>query len=387
MTTLSSASLSQVSFIEESTPGTTPASALQDVRFKSASLTANTATTADDEIRSDRQYVNAILTDIEPAISISTQLSYNNTDLFFEGALFSDWSTAVSVSATDISAASADNSYNSSSTDFTAQNLVVGQWIKVGGFVTSANNGLVKIVSIATTKIVVSGLTLVNESAGATVTMKGSYIRNGTTKKSYSVQGELSDVTEFQYVKGATVKSLALALSSGSIIECNFEFMGLSAGMTNTSIGTGANTAAPSNIVFNCVGNVADILENGSAMAAPVQALNLTVDNELRSQKAIGTLGNYGIGTGRCAVSGNMNVYFINSDLYDKILANTATSLHWTITDAAGNIYVFDLPNIVLSGGDPTIEGISSDVMQSIDFKALRHSTLGCTIQICKISA
>lgn len=87
----------------------------------------------------------------------------------------------------DISASSADNSYNSTSTDFTTRGLVVGQLLRIGGFTNAANNGFGRIVSIAANKLVMNdNLELVDEAAGLTITMtterfwKGLTIRNCT---------------------------------------------------------------------------------------------------------------------------------------------------------------------------------------------------------------
>lgn len=387
MTTLADGSRQQIAIIEEVTQGTTPASALQNTRVVNVSMAANPVNTSDNEIRSDRQFVSSVRTDISPEASIDFELSYDNLDLLLEGALFSDWSTAVNVSSADISAVNSDNSYNSGTVDFTAQNLSVGQWIKVAGFTDAANNGFCKVVSIASGKLVVSGLTLADEAVGDTVTMTGSRLRNGTTRKFYSVERQFGDVTEFQYILGAMVNTLELTLDSNSLVTGSLSMLGLSAGMQASTIGTGAPTAASTKQLFNTVGSVANILEGGTAIAAPVQSLNLTVDNALRPQKAIATLGNYGIGAGRVNVTGSMSVYFIDSTLYDKILADTATSLSFRLVDADGNAYIVDLPNIRYSAGDPDAGGIDSDVIQAIDFTALMDATLGFTIQICKIAA
>lgn len=72
-----------------------------------------------------------------------------------------------SYSATTISAAASDNSFNDSASGFSG--MAIGQYIPVTGFTEAANNGLFKIESITSSKIVVSGGTLVDEAAGDSV--------------------------------------------------------------------------------------------------------------------------------------------------------------------------------------------------------------------------
>ena len=95
-------------------------------------------------------------------------------------ALGGDWSTAVSVSASTISAAAGDNSFNDSGSGFSTTNLLPGMWIRVGGFVATANNRLWRIVSVTTSKIADSNVTaaklgpnvlLGNNQAGAIILM------------------------------------------------------------------------------------------------------------------------------------------------------------------------------------------------------------------------
>jgi hypothetical protein len=113
---------------------------MTELRFTGESLGYRISNTPSGEVRSDRQITDLIQTGADASGDINIEASYGAYDDLLESAMFSAWSTVVAVSATDISAANADNSYNATSTDFTAQNLSVGQWIKTGGFTTSANN-------------------------------------------------------------------------------------------------------------------------------------------------------------------------------------------------------------------------------------------------------
>jgi len=78
---------------------------------------------------------------------------------------------ALNVTGTDLSASSADNSFNSLTTDLSG--LVSGDWVYVSGFVNATLNGWHPLSADSTsTKIIVSS-TLVTEASGANVTIKG----------------------------------------------------------------------------------------------------------------------------------------------------------------------------------------------------------------------
>jgi hypothetical protein len=75
--------------------------------------------------------------------------------------------TTVISADTGVSASSADNSYNHAGW---TSNPAVGEWVRITGFATAANNGYKKVVSANGTKIVVDA-TLTDEAAGEAVTI------------------------------------------------------------------------------------------------------------------------------------------------------------------------------------------------------------------------
>jgi len=392
MSTIADTSRGVVRYIKESTAGVTPAAALTEIRMIGESLNQTKTTETSNEIRPDRQITDIIPTDSEPSGDISFELSYDNLDDFIPAALLSaGWSTVVAVSETDISAAAADNSYNTVAGDFTGENISVGQWIKVSGFTTNAvNNGYCRVVSIAVGKLVVSGITLVNETAGDTIVMEGSMARNGVTSQSFSIEKGFIDIGQFVSYLGMEASTFSLDISTNAIVKGAIGFMGRTASVAQTSIGTGAAIAAPTNDVFNATSNVANVRENGIALSAATfcaQSISISLDNGLRGQKCIGLDGNRGIGKGRCNVTGSLGAYFVDEVLLEKFLNGTATSIDFRISDAAGNAYIVTMPKVKYTSGNPELTGVDADVLIPLDYRALRDPTTDCTIQIDKFDA
>lgn len=386
---MSDSSRVQLFGLKESSWGVTPASALQALRFTSESLNYNIANVASEEIRDDRQQTDLIQTSQEAGGGFNLELSYGSFDEYLAAALFSaGWSTLVAVAGTDISAASADNSFNSTTTDFTTENINVGQWLKVGGFTDPANNGYAKVVSVAATKVVVSGLTLVTEAAGDSVTMAGSMIRNSTTMSSFTLEKKFSDITQFISYTGMVPATMVLNIAAQAVMTGAFSFLGKNSAIAQTTVGTGAPTDANANEVMNSGNHIGSVREAGTEVtSAYIQSLGINVDNNLRGKPAIGVVGNAGISAGTINVSGEMAVYFEDEQFYEKYVNGTASSVDFRVTDPNGNTYIVTLPRIKFTTGEVVSGGNNQDVLVNAGYQALRDATTDCTIQIDRIAA
>lgn len=388
---MSDSSRVQLSYVAESTWGTTPASALTNMRITGESLKYNIGTDKSAELRSDRQTTDLIQTSFDASGDVNFELSYGSFDDMFKAALYSaGWSTTVAVSATDISAANADNSYNSTTTDFTTENISVGQWIKVGGFTDSANNGFAKVVSVTANKIVVSNLTLADEAAGDTVTMAGSMIRNGTTQESFSIEKKFDDITQFVGFRGMVPNTLALNIESQSKVTGTIGFTGKDAvGPQGTTIGTGAPNAANSNQVLSVGSHIQNVREAGALLSSTAYArtINFSLNNNNRNKDAVGQKGAVGISAGSVEITGTLTAYFEDETLYQKFINNTSSSLDYRIEDDAGNAYVITFPNVKYSDGNVVAGGQNEFVVAEMSFEAILDTTTDCMIQIDRFAA
>lgn len=381
---------SQLFYLEETVWGQTPAAAMNAVRFTGESLNFSIDNTQSNEIRSDRQITDLIQTDAEPGGDINFELSYSAFDDLIAGALFNDWATAVNMAAvTTIAAVSGSpDSFTDSANGFITAGIQAGQWIKTAGFVNSANNGYFQVLTVAAGTITVKGETaLVNEAAGPSVTITGQTLRNGTDAKSFSLETEFGDVTQFKSFTGMRVNNFTLNLSVGEILTGVLSFLGKDSAIAASTIGTGGPNAAATNEVMNAVNNVAFITEGGAAFTGELQEFSAALANNLRSQKAVGTLGNVGIGSGRAVVTGTFNAYFEDETLYNKYLNGTETDLAIRVTDPAGNAYIITFPRIKFTGGNLAAGSADSDVIVEMEYQGIRHPTYDFTYQIDRFAA
>jgi hypothetical protein len=103
-----------------------------------------------------------------------------------------------------------------------------------------------------------------------------------------------------------------------------------------------------------------------------VQSVSLNYDNSLRSQEAVCELGAIGIGSGTVALTGTLEVYFANGDLFDKFKNNQNVSFTVSTLDDAGNGYVITIPKANLSSLSTSAGGKDQDMMLSIEITGLR---------------
>jgi len=105
-----------------------------------------------------------------------------------------------------------------------------------------------------------------------------------------------------------------------------------------------------------------------------VKSVSLSYDNALRSQEAVGTLGAVAIGSGTINLTGQLEVYFANKDLFTKFRQNVNTSLIFSSTDNAGNGYIFTIPICNISSFKTNASAKDQDQMVSIDMTGLNDS-------------
>ncbi len=291
----------------------------------------------------------------------------------------------------------------SGTVDFAAVGLVPGMWVKASGWTgaATANNGWYRLSAVATAlltfDVVPTGF-VTDAGTGMTITLWfGDYIRNGVTKTSYTVEEQFQDLAspEFQYLTGMVPSTGEFSFDGQAIAQCAFAFLG-----TSASIGTARFAGAtdksvdyygalpPTHDVYNTSAHVGRIAENGAAIAGPnyVTSASLSINNNLRRRTAVGSVGSVDIAAGRCIVTGKLSIYYGSKLVLDRIRNNTASSWDLRLIDATGTKgLVVDCPRIKLNSGDPSVSGVDTDRMIEPEFQALRHPTLGYTVQFQRI--
>lgn len=379
--TLASANRAALGYIAESTFGTTPgAGTAKNIRFTGESFSYDLSKEMSKEIRDDRQLSDAITVDATATGGFNFELSYREYDAFLQGALFSDFvvygTDGVGTTATvDFTATTITNT-GAALTGANAYTVLQGgQWFRVVA-PAHANDGVFCRVSTSvaptTTVITVDASTPLATGTGVTsVALQTSRLTNGVTQKFFSIERSMSDVTQFMLYRGMCVSKMDWKIAAGALSEGSFEFMGkdmVRAGTTGLPSALGASQTFK---IQNGVTSVGQLWEGTAPTGISIKSIDMSIENNLRSQTAIGTLGAVGIGVGTFRPSGSFEAYFENGNLYDKFLDDEYTQIIVGTQDALGNGYVVTMPRVALMTAKVMAGSKDSDIMAQFTFEAL----------------
>lgn len=233
-------------------------------------------------------------------------------------------------------------------------------------------------------------------SGGDTVVIKGSHLRNpgvvaDITKQSMTIETGFTDVTKYLVHDGMRVGAFSLSVEAGSIVSGGFTFSG-SETITaqSTTLGnTGTYTVldAPSTEVLNATSNVGSIKKDGTALSTEVMSIEISGDNSLREQMAVGSKFPVGIGYGRFSLEGSFEAYFQDFTLYNAFLDHDTVALEFDFTDVDKHVMVFRIPSAKLTSDPIAPGGIDEDIMEPIEFSAQRDVTLDTMFMIDRFSS
>jgi len=371
-----------LSYIPEATFGVTPVGGNgKSLRFTGESLDFALTKTGDKEIRQDRQESSSTTTDAKASGGIKTHMQYAEYDPLIAALLqttIAAYGTdgvgttfAATMTATTITAGVAPIG----TSDFTT--LRAGQWFKLNA-PTGTNDGKwlrVSTITPPTTTVItldVSTPALV-EGPIAASSISSCRMTNGVTQSSFTLERSVNNIAVplFFTYKGYTVSKMAVSFASGSLTEPSFDFMGQNMVKGTAKVVPGVIAASQTYNIQNGVTGVGNIWEAGTPMTnTSIKKFDLSIDNSLRQQGALGTLGAVGIGSGTLKVTGAAEIYLADGALIDKFLADTYTSFTISTKDSAGNGYVYTLPKVMITKCTTVAGSKDTDMMLSITWEA-----------------
>lgn len=284
--------------------------------------------------------------------------------------------------------------------DFQALGVVAGMWLKISGLTIDTDcNGWYRVLSVPTTTriecdIVPTGFGADAGTGVQAVIWLGDYIRNGTTPISYFCEATYEDLAPVEYdgYKGMGVTSAEFSLGQQDIPTIAFNFIGASAtnstARTTNFSGAATDRTQPSNDVYNTSSSVARIGEAGAVISGNyVTSLSCTIDNQLRGRGQVGSAAFWSLGSGRAQIGGRISTYYTSNAILTKLRNGTASSLDFRIDGGSNtNAVVVDMPRVKYKSGDVQVSGVDTDRTLDLEYQALRHSTLGYTIHIQRMS-
>lgn len=392
---ISTADLSSLWFIKESTWGVTPGSGnLNAMRLLSESLSGNLETKVSEEIRPDRTTTDVVPVGQDAGGSLEFELSFGSFDDFIAAAMFNSFVTDVNIVgvAADISTVNATGKITSTLAG-KFSNLSLGQSFRLKGFTTNSgeNNLIYKITTYTSNQdiTVVPAPPSDETPAGTAAEIHVETVTNGVTAQSFSGERRLPDATAAEYFQwtGVMVASWTLDFGVGDLLKGNFELLAKGEDTSQAKFTGLTDVPALTSDIFNSVSNLKNVLINDVASSQSFLKLGMTLSNNLRGLKAIGSLSNIAIAGGSIDLTGPIEIYFQDAVEFVRYKNGTPFSLSFSVEDSAGNAYVFAFPKCKYENLTVAVEGKNNSIIAKGTWRALLDSTQSIMVRIDKLDS
>lgn len=383
-----STNYTSMAYVLEVTEGEAPATPqFQLLPTTGGSPVANISTAVSDVIREDRQTDDLTVVDADISGEINYELSYDPYVPFIKSVLQNTVTGSISVasittdgaSATTLAVAGIDTAIAvgdvfrlTSTTDSTIDNFYT--------CISNATPGEIEIYPEMP-----APLTIIADGDATTTTT----ISNGATAPdSYTFRKKVLEtaIPYYWYYYGCRINTMNFNFATGSILNGTFGVIGRTED-AQTTVLTGEQTdlVIPDYSIMNSVNSVGTIyLDDGAGAQLSLgncsfSSLDLTIDNQTQPAKSIGTLGACDTASNSLQITGNIEIYFKDLEIYTKF--KDASSFGVTIildddaSDALGNGIGINMPFCKFETLDTPISGKDQFLMQSGSFRALRDVT------------
>lgn len=371
-----------LSIIEEDTFNVTPANPeFEPYRYLGLSPTNGRALIVSQELNINRQITGGRLGNSAGTGTVDSELSFASFDDIIEASLCS---IRQNIRAITISALDTDDSFNDSASNLPI--FAVGDTFEVSGFTTGANNGTFTVLTSTASKLVTDSGVLTAEVAGDDVRIVSTEVKAGVARRSFTIEGFLSDlaIPEYHRYTGCEFSMLSFSVTPDKIIDMKADFI-YAGEAKDTAIISGATykTASLTKPFVNFDGA---ITEGGGALGT-VTSLEFKIDNNHARNHVVTSSDPIKSSIGRSNVTGSMTVFFDSKALLDKFNNETESSIVFALTDVDGNVKTFNIPRIQYSVGDnPQVSGEGS-VTATLQFQAYLDATEASNIVISRVNA
>jgi hypothetical protein len=397
------ASSVRIAIAEETTFGTASSSGAFYFRLNSESLKLQQNVIQSGEIDPTRQPAGSVRValnaggDIVSEHSLTALAASPGTgfDPIVEGACMSDWSTSTAGvgQSINISGASAGVfTLTDAATSGVFSATVVGQWLRLLNFDTNGTIYAHITQKTSNNVLVCEGVrstdAAVTDEAGQTdITFLGSYIRIGTTKKSYTIEKQFTDLAtdEYSLFTGMRVGRWSQRLTAQRIFENTFGFLGKLVDTTTASV-MGTPTAKWATTRLNAVDHFKMKMEGAftTISTTRIQEITFDLDNRLRQEPELGVLGSTDIGISTPTLEGTLVAYMTTADFERKLEDRTASKLAWRFEDGT-RFHIYSFPLIYYTDGDILATGNDQSVLARMRFAA-EPDTNGIAFQVDRLA-
>lgn len=390
---MSSSNEVDIIYVEEAVYDETPAATPFDtVRKTDETLSGTPDTVIGDEARKDRQSNGQAIVGLQVGGGIPYQLSRSKCfDDFLAAALYNDWTAEApeAAIAVDIVVTDGVGTMTRSVGDFTTT-------FSQGTFASIANaddpeNAVVILITGVTALVInfIGPATMVSTAATDTLDLTQlSYAEIGTTRKSYSMEKQFTDIGKFIAYTGMRLSKVSVNASLKAIVSGAFEFMGASISTPTISIADG-ETVNPAGTApyINPQVDMGVIAVDDAVAQYTIKSVTMEIDNNVSPEEGVGKIGAADQIPFEGMVSLTMEAHLnaVNFALIGVKLSQVPISLAFYLRDPNGNGYAFYIPEMQVSFPDPNMGGKNNHVMLNMTGAAKFSTLINNTIRIARI--
>jgi len=377
----------RLSYVFESTYGTTPASpAFKPFRHTGTSLGLEKTEIRSEELSTDRQYNFVRHGNKSVGNGVGFELSYGAQDDWLEATLGGTWTAQVTSGA--VTAAAAAGTFTRSTGSFVSDGFTVGSVVTSSGYSTAGNNGRFVITAVAALVLTVTAIesqTMGTESGGGDeVFIVEATVSNGTERRFATFESYYSDQDTYVFMTGLNASSLSLSLAPDRAVTGEFTFIGKD---IEPATGTPKSSSTyPAPTTTEPYDSFTGSIRDGGTVIGIVQSLDFTTDNSMDRRFVVFDDTSLLPGIRRFMLSGTISAFFDNITLYNKFISETASSLQFQLTDPAGNAYWVYMPNIKYMSGNPEVSDDGS-ITLSMAFAGVKDTATSKTLLIQRVPA
>jgi hypothetical protein len=207
----------------------------------------------------------------------------------------------------------------------------------------------------------------------------------GVTRRSFSVLRQFTDLSggakPFHLATGIEFNTLALTLSPEALVKAVFGVVGRNVVPGETAPAGATYENATAKKAFDAF---------AGSLAAPagvhLTELSLNLENGIDPRFVVFDDKTLQPKIGKTRATGSMSLHFATSEMIEAFYNADELALDFSITDPAGNDFQFELPRILLTGGQPDVEG-ENDIILTVPFQALYDAGEACAIRITRSAA
>ncbi len=256
--------------------------------------------------------------------------------------------------------------------------------IKISASADSNNDSTYRIVSVGADYLQLEANALSSDDdSGTTAALEAevNYIRNGTEESTgIHIERGFTDIGKYESFIGGILDVLALSIPAETEVTMTASYIGQDVITGNASVANTVTPATAETPVSAC-SVPGTIYANGSKIA-DLSSLDLSIGNNLRDKPVIGSCKGIKRGDGYTDVTGTLEAYTADNDLFDTYLAQGDLSLEIPLPGTDGRQALIYIPRIVQNDNNKGAPASNADVMQSVSWKAFLSSTESFTVQI-----